>query len=346
MTFCRILLTPLKNEAEIASGYSAKGLKALGGSARTVPRLNFTRSQFIQSLPQRQQGMSISGYQPKLQMVLQDCTFSVTDHRGDFILKPSADEFPHLAENEHATMTVMARLGFNVPVHGLLPFISDDPRGEPEYAFVIRRFDRDLNGEAIHQEQLDAAMNIAEKYGKTGNDGKQYVSYERIAQFLIQHVNNNVAFKRDLFRRIVYAYLLGNNDLHLRNFGLLLPPGNHPPLLSPVYDFVSVAPYRDYFNANYLALPLLIREEGGHEIAPGFNTAYGQYLGMDFLLLAESIGLNPRLATALLNGLREESEIVESTYRSSFMSFEDREATLQCYRQRLNRLQLLNEPPL
>ncbi|WP_205067379.1 HipA domain-containing protein [Pantoea coffeiphila] len=345
MTVCRILLTPLKSGEEMASGYSAKGLKALAGSTRTNTQLGFTRSEFIQKLPERQRGMSISGYQPKLQMILQNDAFAVVDHQGQFILKPSPDEFPHLAENEHATMSVMARLGFNVPVNGLLPFMPASQQDKPEYAFVIRRFDRDGNGEPIHQEQLDAAMNIMEKYGKIGSDGKQFVSYERIAQFLVKQVNNNVAFKRDLFRRIAYAYLLGNNDLHLRNFGLLLPRDN-PPQLSPVYDFVSVAPYRDYFNASYLALPLLIREEGEQDIAPGFNTAYGEYLGMDFLLLGESLGLNPRLTTALLHELSNESQIVESTYRRSFMPEEDIAATLRCYHQRLSRLQLLYAPSL
>lgn len=189
MTVCRILLTPLKGVEEIASGYSAKGLKALAGSSRMVPQLGFTRSEFIQKLPDRQRGMSISGFQPKLQMVLQNNVFAVVDHLGHYILKPSPDEFPHLAENEHATMSVMARLGFDVPVNGLLPFMPASQQAKPEYAFVIRRFDRDENGEPVHQEQLDAAMNIMEKYGKIGSHGKQFVSYERIAQFLVKKVN-------------------------------------------------------------------------------------------------------------------------------------------------------------
>lgn len=341
-THCHILLTPLVQAKEQESGYSAKGLKHLTGTGKVNPQLSFTRSEFIHELPKAQRGMSISGYQPKLQMVVHDGEFAVVEHQGEYILKPSPAEFPHLAENEHATMTLMARLGFDVPPHGLVSFAPehDEPH---ELAFVIRRFDRDIQtGAAIHQEQLDAAMNVGEKYGKTGGDGKQYVSYQQLAEFLTQHVNSNLAFKIDLFRRIVYAYLLGNNDMHLRNFGLIHPRFGEP-RLSPVYDFVSVAPYPSIFSSGFMALPLLTCEEGDRELAPGFKTAYGEYLGMDFRALGLSIGLTEKLIVKLINDLQKESRIVEAVYRDSFMPAEAVDATLRCYRQRLDRLMRLDE---
>lgn len=344
MNTCRILLTPLKSDKERALGYSGRGLKQLTGLSRVKPYLSFTRAQFVEDLPKAQRGMSISGYQPKLQMVLQDGGFAVVGSKGNYILKPSPTEFPGLAENEHATMTVMSRLGFAVPPHGLLPFKPEHDDDALEYAFVIRRFDRDNRGEAIHQEQLDAAMEIAEKYGKIKDDGKSWVSYERVIQFLTSHVNNNIAFISDLYRRIIYAYLLGNNDLHLRNFGLLHPLGEQPQL-SPVYDYVSVAPYPHYFTS-YLALPLLLCEEGEQELAVGFTTRYGEYIGVDFLTLGLSMGLSRTLAIALLQALLKEQEQVEATYHQSFMQPEAIEAVLRIYRQRLSRLQILDEPAL
>lgn len=89
-------------------------------------------------------------------MVLKDNEFEVVEHQGSYILKPSPIEFPHLAENEHATMAVVARLKFDVPSHGLLPFKSEKPNDEPEFAFVIKRYDRCENsGDPLYQEQLD-----------------------------------------------------------------------------------------------------------------------------------------------------------------------------------------------
>ncbi|MCL2891958.1 type II toxin-antitoxin system HipA family toxin [Brenneria tiliae] len=340
-------MTPLTRDNQVVTGYTGKGLKTLTGSARVNPCLSFTRRQFVHDLPKEQKGMSISGYQPKLQMILSNREFAVIEHQGDYILKPSPDEFPYLAENEHATMTVMARLGFEVPPHGLLSFKPEQPDEKPEFAFVIRRFDRDVKtGAPIHQEQLDGGMGIREKYGKIKADGKQYVSYERIARFLIEQVNDNLKFMIDLFRRIVYAYLLGNNDMHLRNFALIHPSSGKP-VLAPIYDFVSVAPYKAYFTSGFLALPLLVREEGEKALAPGFATRYGEYLGMDFLVFGRSMGLSEKLLrNLLLMALPKESGLVEATYRDSFMSADAIEATLQCYRQRLNRIQVLDAEPV
>lgn len=344
MANCRISLKPLHPRDE-ATGYSARGLKHLTGNGRADPQLPFSRSEFIAELPKAQAGMSISGYQPKLQVVHHNGAFNVVDHQGDYILKPSPAEFPYLAENEHATMTLMSRLGFTVPPHGLVRFAKTPPDAQEEYAFIVRRFDRDAQGKALHQEQLDAAMNVGEKYGKIREDGKQYVSYQQLAEFLLAHVNDNLAFKIDLFRRIAYAYLLGNNDMHLRNFGLILPIAGDPEL-APVYDFVSVAPYPAAFNSGFLALPLLRCEEGEQDLAPGMKTQYAEYLGIDFLLLGEAMGLARAVVLRLFDQMQKEAITVENVYRASFMPESDVESVLQCYRHRLHRMMNVDEPEL
>lgn len=67
---CLITLKRLK-ESELKTGYSTKGIRHLLGSLNVALSLPFTRSQFIQELPERQKGMSISGYQPKLSLRLE-----------------------------------------------------------------------------------------------------------------------------------------------------------------------------------------------------------------------------------------------------------------------------------
>jgi len=94
----------------------------------------------------------------------------------------------------------------------------------------------------------------------------------------------------------MYAYLLGNNDLHLRNFGILVPEIEKESL-APVYDYVSTIPY---FEGDALALPLLAIEENEVDLAPGFNSAFGTYTGYDFVLFATAIGLNEKIALKLI----------------------------------------------
>lgn len=320
-------------------------LKDLTGYSTFNPMLNFDRNDFEISQPKKQQGMSISGYQPKLQLMITENQFDIIDSQGDYILKPSPNHFPFLAENEHATMQVMKALKFDVPANGLVYFKTEDPAVEKEFAFVIKRYDR-LNNQSIHQEQLDGAMNIAEKYGKIKADGEHYISYERVIKFILEKVSQkNIVLIQDLFLRVVYAYLLGNNDLHLRNFSLILNQDNTISL-APIYDFVSVKPYAKVFNDSYLALPLLMKEEGGKELADGFETQYSCYLGMDFIEFGQNIGLSQKLSEQLLLDLVKQKEKIISIYQHSFMPQEQIEQVLQCYQQRLHYLQLFNEPKL
>lgn len=337
MTRCRIMLKPL---SEKESGYSKTGLIRLTQDPKFSPQLPFSRQDFAMSLPQKQKGMSISGYQPKLQLIIQNGQFNTVNQQGDYILKPSLVDYPFLAENEHATMAVMNALGFDVPPNGLFPFQTES---ESEFAFVIKRFDRE-NGKPIHQEQLDGAMNITEKYGKIGSDNEQYVSYERVAKFILDHTEDNLVQRQELFRRVVYAYLLGNNDLHLRNFSLIYHK-NGKIELAPVYDFVSVVPYKAIFDSSLLALPLLEKEEGGAELAHGFHTQYGEYIGQDFIEFGEKIGLNRKLIEQrLLPQLWKEQTRVESVYQHSFMPTDHKNSVLNNYCRRLKLMSVIDEP--
>ena len=343
MSFCRILLKPLKKN-EALSGYSTEGLHYLTGNKNFNPELPFSRQEFITVKPQKQQGMSISGFQPKLQLIINDDHFDSVNQQGNYILKPSPEEYPFLAENEHATRRIMKELGFDVPENGLVSFAAEE--NQKEFAFVIKRFDRDEQQKPMHQEQLDGAMNIRDKYGKIGADNEQYVSYEQIAKFILQHTENHLAQQREIFRRIIYAYLLGNNDLHLRNFSFIYPKNSHPKL-APIYDFVSVSPYPEIFNSTLLALPLLAREEGNATLAKGFNTQYGEYIGDDFVEFGENIGLNKNvIIQKLIPEITQEKEKVERIYSQSFMSQAHIDCVLKTYLKRLTLLNVLNEPEL
>ncbi|WP_455851511.1 type II toxin-antitoxin system HipA family toxin [Pantoea endophytica] len=330
---CLINLNLLK-ESELNTGYSTKGIKHLLGSLQVSLSLPFTRSQFIQELPERQKGMSISGYQPKLSLRLEAGELHVVSNDGTYILKPSPEEYPYLAENEHATMSLMQRLKFDVPSFGLMPFKHDDSRPD-ELAFVIKRYDRTGADIArLHQEQLDGAMGLGDKYGYI--DNKKATSYEKAAKFLNHSVSSSLKSKRDLFLRIVYAYVLGNNDFHLRNIGIILPEKGAP-YLAPVYDFISVVPYPAAFK-EYLALPLLEREENDAESAPGINSIYGEYLGADFVLLAQGMDIHPTLAKKWLSEIISNHQLIIDTYTESHMPEAQRETILEYIARRITLL--------
>lgn len=273
--------------------------------------------------------MSISGYQPKLSLRIVNKEFKVVETFGTYILKPSPEEYPHLAENEHAIMSVMKNLGFEVPPFGLVPFQEDPDRSKIEYAFIIKRYDRKEEDQSkVHQEQLDGAMGANEKYGK--KDNIQTVSYETVGQFLIKNIDTSLPFKRDLFKRVMYAYLLGNNDLHLRNYGIVMP-NKEKNKIAPIYDFISTAPYANAFSDSYMALPLLKKEEYDNALAYGFNTKHSQYIGYDLIEFGKGISLNSKLVIKIISEAVKKKDIVIDTIKRSFMSEEHQQKIIRCF---------------
>lgn len=344
MNNCRVTLVPLEGKKEHQPGYSLQGIKYLVGKSDVNLQLPFTRREFVTEQPKKQKGMSISGYQPKLSLRIMSNQFKVVETFGTYILKPSPEEYPHLAENEHAIMSVMKNLNFEVPPFGLVPFQEDPDSGKTEYAFIIKRYDRNEEAQSkVHQEQLDGAMGINEKYGKI--DNIQTVSYEAVCQFLIKSIDTSLPFKRELFKRIMYAYLLGNNDLHLRNFGIIMP-NEEKNKIAPIYDFISTAPYLDTFSDCFMALPLLKIEENDNDLAPGFNTKYGQYIGYDFIAFGKGIGLNSKLTIKIISDAVKKKNIVIDTIESSFMSIERQKEIIRCFSQRLNCLEVQDFSPI
>lgn len=337
---CLIGLHPLKQK-EKAAGRCVKESQALFGKDSDIYQLPFTRSDFVRTQPAKQKGMSISGVQPKLSLRMSDQgQLEVTPTSGEYILKPSPEQFPGLAENEHAIMCCMKELDFDIPGFGLIPFAGEDGQERAELAFIIERYDRH-GSVKVHQEQLDGAMSVNDKYGLNAV-GQPAISYEQAARFLVTNVDGSLQSKREIFKRVVCAYMLGNNDFHLRNIGIIHPE-NGPLLLAPVYDFVSVVPYPESFGST-LALPLLAREECDQSLADGLDSGIGEYIGYDFLEFARGIGLNENLAKKELDKLLLAQEKIFGIINDSYMSDEHKEKVTQYINRRMMLLDMTDKP--
>ena len=299
MNNCRITLKTLSKKTKF-EGFSDAGVRHLFGSLKVSPMVNFDR-QDLESYPTSHTGkMSISGFQPKMSATVIDNELALVKENGTYIIKPSPAQFPSLAENEHAIMTMARMCKFSVPPFGLIQLNNG------ELAFIIQRYDRE-GGTKLHQEQLDSAMGVNDKFGNV--NGLQTISYSRAGAFIAENLKalNHYA---DFYRRVIFSYVVGNNDHHLRNFSLLYLNTGTIPTLSPVYDVVSVQPYGEYFNGSYMALPLLTSEEneGELDIETGFDRKYGQYDRQDFIKLGEEIGLKRQVAVKLLDDLLKLTE--------------------------------------
>jgi serine/threonine-protein kinase HipA len=168
--------------------------------------------------------MSIQGVQPKLSARLNVAvgTFDIVDSEGEYILKPQSD-FPQVPENEDLTMRLAASVGVEIPLHGLLCSQDDS------LTYFIKRFDRTGHGKI-------AVEDFAQLSGKT-RETKYDSSMEQVARIIEAHCTFPVVEKVKLFRLTLFNYLVGNEDMHLKNFSLIRRDGKIE--LSPAYDLVN-----------------------------------------------------------------------------------------------------------
>lgn len=165
-------------------------------------------------------------------------TIPVTGTGGDWIIKLPSARFPSVPENEYAAMLLARRIGIHVPDVDLVAIdsIAGLPEGIHRYgatAFAIRRFDRSPDG-PVHIEDF------AQVFGVYADDKYENASYRSILSVLAIESDEESAVQ--FIRRLTYSVLIGNGDMHLKNWSLIYPDRRRP-ILAPAYDLLSTLPY-------------------------------------------------------------------------------------------------------
>lgn len=166
-------------------------------------------------------------------------TIPASGRGGDWIIKLPSMRFPAVAANEYSMMRLARAMGMDIPDVELVALDRIDglPQGLGQFkeeAFAIRRFDRPQGGSPVHIEDFAQVFGVypAEKYDKG--------SYRNIAKVL--WLETGEAGVREFIRRLVFNTLIGNADMHLKNWSLIYRDGRTPEL-APGYDFLSTTLY-------------------------------------------------------------------------------------------------------
>jgi serine/threonine-protein kinase HipA len=185
---------------------------------------------------------SLAGVQLKFSAVMEasgGLTIPADGIGGSWILKLPSARFEGVPENEFAMMELARKIGIDVPKVKLMP--TADVEGLPSdagkmegRALAVQRFDRTAGGGRIHMEDF------AQVFGMYGDDKYEKRSYANIAQVLSAEAGEEAAM--DFARRVIFSVLIGNADMHLKNWSLLYLDGRKA-TLAPAYDYVSTVPY-------------------------------------------------------------------------------------------------------
>lgn len=158
---------------------------------------------------------------------------------GSWIVKLPSARFAGVPENEYSMMELARLVGIDIPSINLIDVkdIENLPAGIGEMqgqAFAIKRFDRLEDGTPVHIEDFAQVFDVYPK------DKYKKASSANIAQVI--GAESDEKDISEFIRRLVFNTLIGNADMHLKNWSLIYPD-KRSTTLSPAYDFVSTIPY-------------------------------------------------------------------------------------------------------
>ena len=228
MTSSQLRICPITYEpADDQEGrYSRKGLRRLSRTLTRLCDLPMSAAEQLAEAAARADKISIGGVQPKLSARIDAgaASFVLVDERADYILKPPNPHYPELPQNEDLTMRLAALAGIEVPLHGLV-YAKDS-----SMTYFIKRFDRAARGGKL------ALEDFAQLSGRT-RDTKYDASMEKVLPVIQTHATFPLVEYSKLFRLTLFNFLVGNEDMHLKNFSLLTRGSKVE--LSPAYDLVN-----------------------------------------------------------------------------------------------------------
>ena len=198
-----------------------------------VPELPYTRDN-IKELAREivTASTTVTGVQAKLSLDIarggkdEPQRFTIVGLWGRFILKPQTDRFVNLPENEDLTMHLAEIAGIRTVPHSLIRF------ADGELCYITRRVDRTKKGDKIAMEDM---CQLSERL----TEDKYKGSYERIAKLIKKHSSAPILDVINFWEIVVFSWLTGNADMHLKNFSLFKPTENY--MLTPAYDLLSTS---------------------------------------------------------------------------------------------------------
>jgi serine/threonine-protein kinase HipA len=184
---------------------------------------------------------SLAGVQLKFSAVVESSgglTIPAQGMGGQWIVKLPSMRFDGVPENEYVMLELARMVGIDVPRVRLVPVqsIAGLPRevaGMKGNALVVERFDRMPDGKRIHIEDF------AQVFGVMPENKYRGVSYGNLASVIWAEAGD-AGF--EFVRRLAFSVLIGNADMHLKNWSLIYRDGRTAEL-APAYDFVSTLPY-------------------------------------------------------------------------------------------------------
>lgn len=303
--------------------YCPKCKKELFQNQKINFTLDFDKKEFLSTKIELSDHMSISGVQDKIALKIEDNKLIPAIKESQYLLKPIplmdyGQLLEDVAANEHFTMQLARQVYKLETASNALIRFSDG-----ELAYITKRFDR-VDGKKIKQEDFASLANRSEQ--TNGKNYKYDYSYEQIARLIKLYLP---AYKLEIikfFKLVLFNYLIGNGDAHLKNFSVLQRETKDY-TLTPAYDLLSSSLHIP--NESRTALELFEEYETKSFLANGF------YAYDDFIKFAIIIGLDEKIANRILQEFDSYESKTLELLRNSFLSENAKDRYERLYLDRL-----------
>lgn len=256
---------------------------------------------------------ALTGVQPKLSLNLdkhEDSNrLTIVGLWGDYIFKPQTDNYPQLPENEDLTMHLAEAAKISVVPHSLIR-LADGRLG-----YITKRIDRTTDGQKIDMEDMCQLTLHPTEY-------KYRSSYEQIAKTIVQHCDTPKLALVNYMQLLLFCFVTGNNDMHLKNFSLYRPADSYQ--LAPAYDLVNVS---------------IANPNDKEELALTLSGRKNKLKLANFLQAAATMGLEEKVVLRLIASMNKALPKWKSLIHSSFLSEDMKKAYEDTIVKRLERLQ-------
>ena len=255
---------------------------------------------------------SLTGVQPKLSLNLskhEGCSrLTIVGLWGEYIFKPQTEDYPLLPENEDLTTHLAEAAKISVVPHCLIR-LADGRLG-----YITKRIDRTKTGEKIDMEDMCQLTLHPTEYKYKG-------SYEQIAKTIVQYSSIPKLDLTNYMQLLLFCFVTGNNDMHLKNFSLYRPSKDYQ--LTPAYDLLNVG---------------IANPEDKEELALSLCGRKTKLRLEDFLKAAKTMGLEESVVLRLIASLHKALPQWRMLIRHSFLSDEMKNKYEEFITSRLSRI--------
>lgn len=256
---------------------------------------------------------TLTGVQPKISLHMLNHEGSkrltVVGLWGGYIFKPQTEDYPHLPEVEDLTMHLAEQSKINVVPHSLIRL------ADGELGYIIRRIDRLTDETKVAMEDMCQLSERPTEY-------KYKSSYEQVAKVIARYSATPVLDLMRYYELLLFCWLTGNNDMHLKNFSLYRPT-NTGYVLTPAYDLLNVA---------------IVNPKDTEELALTLNGKKRKLTRTDFEKAMLGSGVNGKVISNIFRKFLRVYPSWESTIRTSFLPQDLQNAYWALVQERINRL--------